>query len=107
MPTELQVLLSEITRDFPAARIEWDPFPSGVRVLSLELNGRMFELEYHPTRGTGVSENFQDTPPFIGHDEAFDSLDEAISRFKELLSSAKRGEKASRSAAMILQDKKR
>lgn len=105
-PVQLQNLVAEIVRDFPAARVELDPFPSGVRVLYVELNGRDFELEYSPKRGTGVSENFEDTPPFIGADEAFDSLDEAINRFKDLLASAAHGEKkASPFAAMALHDK--
>lgn len=105
-PVQLQNLVAEIVRDFPSARVELDPFPSGVRVLYVVLNGRDFELEYSPKRGTGVSENFEDTPPFIGADEAFDSLDEAITRFKELLASAARGEKKSSPfAAMALHDK--
>ena len=104
-PAQLQNLVPEIVRDFPSAHIEWEPFPSGVRVLYVTLNGRDFELDYSPKTGTGVSENFEDTPPFIGHDEAFDSLDQAAERLKELLASAARGEKASRAAAMVLHDK--
>ena len=103
-PAQLQNLLGEIVRDFPSAQMEWDPFPSGVRVLYVSLNGRDFELDYNPKQGTGVSENFEDTPPFIGHDQAFDSLDQAIERFKEMLASAARGETASRTAAMALHD---
>ncbi len=87
-PAELQNLISEIVHDFSAAQIEWDPFPSGVSVLYVSLNGRDFELEFDPKRGTGVSENFSDTPPFIGHDKAFDSLAEAIQHFKSLLEDA-------------------
>ena len=106
IPIQLQNLVAEIVRDFPSARIEFDPFPSGVCVLYAVLNGREFELEYSPQRGTGVSENFEDTPPFIGAEEGFDSLDEAISRFKEFLVSAARGEKrTSQFATMALHDK--
>lgn len=105
-PVPLQHLIAEIARDFPSARVELDPYPSGLRVLYVVLNGREFELEYSPTRGTGVSENFEDTPPFIGHDEAFDSLEDAVARFKELLASAARGEKMSSPfATMALHDK--
>ena len=101
----LQHLVTEIIRDFPSAHIELDPFPSGGRVLYVTLNGREFELDYSPTRGTGVSENFEDTPPFIGHDAAFDALDDAVTRFKELLASAARGEKKSSPfGAMALHD---
>ena len=89
-PAQLQNLVTDIVRDFPAAQIEWDPFPSGVRVLYVTLNGRDFELEYNPKRGTGISENFDDTPPFIGHDVAFESLDEAAAHFKSLLADAVR-----------------
>jgi hypothetical protein len=105
-PIPLQNLVADIVRDFPSAYVELDPFPSGVRVLYVVLGGREFELEYSSTRGTGVSENFADTPPFIGADEAFESLDEAVNRFKELLASAARGEqKSSPFAAMALHDK--
>ena len=105
-PIQLQTLVVEIVRDFPSAHVEWDPFSSGVGILYVTLKGREFELDYSPNQGTGVSENFGDTPPFIGHDQAFDSLDEAISRFKELLDSAARGEtKSSPFAAMALHDK--
>ncbi len=103
-PSQLEIFVAEIVRDFPSAHVGWDPFPSGVRVLNVELNGRDFELDYNPERGTGVSENFDDTPPFIGHDESFDSLEQAIQRFKELLSSAARGEKASPAATLALHD---
>ena len=105
-PVPLQNLVTEIIRDLPSAQIELDPFPSGVCVLYVTLDGREFELDYSPTRGTGVSENFEDTPPFSGHDEAFDALDAAVTRFKELLASAAREEKKSSPfGAMALHDK--
>jgi len=104
-PIHLQKLVAEIVRDFPSAHVEWDPYSSGAGILYVTLKGREFELDYSPERGTGVSENFEDTPPFVGHDEAFDSLDRAVERFKELLASAARGEKALPSAAMALHDK--
>jgi len=105
-PAQLQHLVTEIVRGFPSARIEFDPFPSGVCVVHVLLNGREFELDYSPERGTGVSENFDDTPPFIGADEAFESLDAATNRFKALLASAARGEtRPSPFATMALHDK--
>ena len=64
------------------------PLPSGVCWLNVWIGRRNFEMEYHPANGTGISENFDDTPPFIGHDAAFDSLDEAASHFKSLLADA-------------------
>ena len=102
-PAQLQDLVGEIVRNFPSAQIEWDPFPSGVCVLYVTLNGRDFELEYDPKRGTGISENKEDTSPFIGHDEAFDSIEAAVRRFKALLADAVRTETA---PAMALHDKK-
>lgn len=89
-PQRLQQLVGEIIEEFPEARFEFNPLPSGVCWLNVSFGGRNFELEYSPTRGTGVSENFDDTPPFIGHDAAFDSLDDAAKHFKSLLTDAVR-----------------
>src|SRR2546422_11676869 len=94
-PVQLQNLLTQIAREFPSTKIEWNPLQSGVCILWVTLNGRHFELDYHPTRGTGVSEDFETTPPFIGPDEGFDSLDEAVARFKSLLADAALGNKPS------------
>ena len=91
-PKQLQHLIAEILDEFPQAQIGFDPLPSGVCWLNVWIGRRNFEMEYHPARGTGVSENFDDTPPFIGHDAAFDSLDEAASHFKSLLADAVRTE---------------
>jgi hypothetical protein len=105
-PQPVQNLVAQILRDFPAAQLEFDPYPSGACVLNVALEGRQFELEYSPQRGAGVSENFADTPPFIGQDEAFDSLEAAAERLLEFLASAARGEtKESPFAAMALHDK--
>lgn len=87
-PHQLQALVSDIINNHPSAQFEYDPLPSGVCILAVTLNGREFELDYHPKNGTGVSENFADTPPFIGHDELFVSLDDATARFKALLTDA-------------------
>lgn len=87
-PHQLQDLVAEIVHLHPSAQLELDPLPSGVCFLRLALNGREFVLEFDPKRGAGVSENFPDTPPFVGHDEAYDSLDRGIARFQELLASA-------------------
>jgi hypothetical protein len=61
-------------------------------------------MEYSPTGGTGVSENFDDTPPFIGHDKAFDSLNEAASHFKLLLADAARTEADHLPKALVLRE---
>lgn len=105
VPLQLQRLVGEIVREFPASIIRWNPLPSGVCVLNVSSNGRDFELDYSPAEGTGVSENYSDTPPFVGHDEVFESLDVAVDRFKTLLASAARGEKSPRSMPLALHDK--
>jgi hypothetical protein len=105
-PKRLQQLLSEIASEFPEATIHFKPLPSGVCWIDVWFGRRNFEMEYSPTRGTGISENFDDTPPFIGHDEAFDSLDEAAERFKSLLADATRTEAEHLPQAFVLHDKK-
>ena len=104
-PIQLQDLVSEIVRDYPTARFDFKPLPSGVCLLYVVLNGREFELDYSPNRETGVSENFEDTPPFIGHDEVFPTIDEAIVRFKAFLADAALHESAASSAAFVMHDK--
>ena len=91
-PKLIQDLIGEVAHLDGANRLEFDPLPSGVCFLWVTVGRRHFALEYHPTEGIGVSENFKDTLPFVGHDMAFDSLDDAINHFKSLLSDAKRTE---------------
>lgn len=91
-PQEIQNLAGEIAHLDFCRRLELHPLPSGVCFLRVTIGLRNFVLEYHPTDGTGVSENFHDTPLFVGHDAAFDSLDEAIGRFKSFLDDAARTE---------------
>ena len=102
-PIEMQNLVAEVVRCYPSAHVDFDPLPSGVCFLSVMLGDRNFEIEYDPKRGAGVSENFPDTPPFIGHDEAFDSLAGGIDRFKSMLAEAARNEPA---GAFVLHDKR-
>src|SRR5215207_10489396 len=87
-PSELQELVAEIVRDYPGAKLQFDPLPSGVCFLWATLHERNFVLEYSPRQGVGVSENFPDTPPFVGHDVAFERLPDGIAKFRELLESA-------------------
>jgi hypothetical protein len=103
-PKQLQQLVTEIMDEFPQAQLGFDPPPAGVCWLNGWFGRRNFEMEYHPTRGTGVSENFDDTPPFIGHDTAFDSLDEAASRFKSLLADAARTEADPLPTTLVLRE---
>jgi hypothetical protein len=102
-PIELQNLIADVAHSYPAAAIEFDPLPSGVCFLWVTVTDRNFVIEYDPKRGTGVSENLPDTPPFVGHDEGFDSLTPAIDRFKSMLAEAARNEPAS---AYVSHDKK-
>ena len=104
-PKRLQLLVSEIIDQFPEASIEFDPLPSSVCLLDVWLGRRNFILDYNPTRGTGVSETFADTPPFTGHDVSFDSLDQAAEHFKLLLSDAARTEANHLPKALVLNDK--
>lgn len=104
VPKQLQRLISGILEEFPRAQIEFDPLPSGVCLLDVWYGRRNFELDYHPTQGTGVSENFDDTPPFIGSDKAFDSLDEAVGHFKSLLADAAQTEADHLPKAFVLRE---
>jgi hypothetical protein len=98
-PSELQNLISEVAHAYPTAQLEYDPLPSGVCFFWVTVNERNFVLEYHPTQGVGVSENLPATPPFVGHDEAFDSLAAGIERFRSRLSEASKSHGASSVAA--------
>ena len=90
--------------EFPQAQIEFDPLPSGVCWLNVWFGRRNFEMEFSPTRGTGVSENFDDTPPFIGHDAFYVSLDEAANHFKSLLADAAHTEAEHLPKALVLSE---
>jgi len=99
-----QQLVGAIIDQFPEAQIDFEPLPSGACWLNVWFGRRNFEMEYSPTRGTGVSENFDDTPPFIGHDAAFDSFDEAAQHFKSLLADAARTEADHLPQAVVLRE---
>ena len=87
-PPQLQDLVAEMVHAYPSARLDFDPLPSGVCFFWITVEGRNFCLEYHPTQGTGVSENLPETPLFSGHDHGFDSLDKAVEFFKQMISKA-------------------
>jgi len=91
-PHQIQDLVAEIVHAYPAAQLELDPLPSGVCFLWVTIADRNFVLEYSPHQGTGVSENLPDTPPFVGHVHGFDSLNEAVNFFKQMLDKAAREE---------------
>lgn len=87
-PRQLQDLVAEIVHAYPSAQLELDPLPSGVCFLWATVAARNFVLEFDPKQGAGVSENLPDTPPFVGHDHGFSSLDQAIESFKKMLAEA-------------------
>ena len=90
MPIQLQDLIADVAHVHPSAQLEFSPLPSGVCFLWTALNDRHFVIEYDPKRGAGVSENFSDSPAFVGHDEVYPSLEEGIVRFKALMAEAAR-----------------
>ena len=105
-PRQLQDLISDVVHTYPTAEMEFDPLPSGVCFLWVTLNGRNFVIEYDPKRSTGVSENFPDTPMFVGHDEVYPTVGEAVERFKNLLSDAAlHGDTERTRAAYVMHDK--
>ena len=104
-PRQLQDLVADVAHAHPGAQIDFDPLPSGVCFLWVTVNDRNFVIEYDPKDVTGVSENLPDTPPFVGHDEVFLSLDQAVARFKALLADAALHEPAAASAAFVMHDK--
>lgn len=90
-PRQIQDLVADVVHLHPSAQLELDPLPSGVCFLWVTIGDRQFVLEHSPAApemGTGVSENLPDTPPFVGHDHAFNSLDEAVACFKQMLVNA-------------------
>ena len=105
-PRQLQDLISDVVHAYPTAEMEFDPLPSGVCFLWVTLNGRNFVIEYDPKRSTGVSENLPETPPFVGHDEAYPALETAVRRFKELLADAAlHGDQSQMRTAYVMHDK--
>jgi len=104
-PQHIQDLVAEMVHLHSSAQLELDPLPSGVCFLWVTIGRRNFVLEHDPKAGTGVSENFPGTPPFVGHDEAFTSLEDAVSRFKSLLREAERTEADYSPAAFVLNEK--
>ena len=92
-PKELGTVASEIMSEFPLARIEFEPLPSGVRFLRVWVGRRFFCLEYHPTHGTGVCEVTEETTPFdSGYDHLFDSVGKAGECLKSFLADAMKTE---------------
>jgi hypothetical protein len=104
-PEKIQNLIGEIAHMPACGRLELSPLPSGVCFVRVTIGRRNFVLEYDPKAGTGVSENFPSTPPFVGHDEAYASLEDAVRHFKSLLHDAERTEAGYSPAAFVLNEK--
>ena len=104
-PQQIQDLIGEIAHLPACRRLELNPLPSGVCFVRVTIGHRNFVLEYDPVAGTGLSENFHDTPPFIGHDAAYASLDEAINQFRTLLQDAEHTEADYSPRAFVLNEK--
>ena len=89
-PPQIRDLVAEVVHAYPSAQMELDPLPSGVCFLWVTLRGRNFVIEYHPVHGTAVSENKPATPPFVGHDRVFSTVEDAARHFRQLLFEAAR-----------------
>ena len=105
-PEKIRDLCGTVAHLYPDARFKFHPLPSGVCFLRAAIGRRHFVLEYHPSEGTGVSENFDDTPPFVGHDAVFESLDKAVDHFKSLLADAEKTEADHLPQSLVMHDKK-
>ena len=86
MPPRLLTLMQELRQISPQLAMDLRLLPSGVAFLNVYSGGRDMVLEYHPTDGTGVSENTDSTPPFhVGHDEVFPSIELGADRLVQLV----------------------
>jgi len=103
-PEKIQDLIGEMAHHYACDHLEAHPLPSGVCFVRATIGRRHFVLEYDPAEGAGVSENFPDTPPFVGHDSVFNSLDEAILHFTSLLADATRTEANYSPTAFVLHE---
>lgn len=105
-PDEIKGLMSAVTDICPDASLRFHALPSGICFVRVAIGRRHFVLEYHPVEGAGISENLDDTPGFVGHDDVFKSLPEAVEHFKSLLASAAKTEADHLPQPFVLNDKK-
>jgi hypothetical protein len=98
-PIVLQDFVAELVHSHPSAQLQFRPLPSGVCFLWVTLRERNFVLEYDPKRGVGVSENLPTTPPFVGHDDVYPNLEEALKKLRSFLRSVSQTETSASQAA--------
>ena len=86
MPPRLLSVIQDLRQIAPQIALNLRLLPSGVVFINVHADHREFVLEYSPSRGVGVSENHDDTPPFdIGHDHAFDTVEPAAEQLLALV----------------------
>ena len=78
MPPRLLSVIQDLRQLAPQLALDLRLLPSRVAFLNVYPGAREFVLEYDPTRGTGISENTDDTLPFDnGHERVFDTVESA------------------------------
>ena len=91
MPPRLLSVIQDLRQIAPQTALDLRLLPSGVAFLNVYAGRREFVLEYSPSRGVGVSENHDDTPPFdIGHEHVFDTVEPAAEQLLALVREALR-----------------
>jgi hypothetical protein len=84
----LSALADEIRSSVRGADVEFTVYPSGSAMLDVRLSGRLYVLEYSPTRGFGVDE-VQDGEGFtLGYRFASGDVEAAADELSNLLSAA-------------------
>lgn len=84
----LSSLADEIRRSVSGADVEFTAFPSGGAMLDVRFTGRLYVLEYSPTRGFGVDE-VQDGEGFtLGYRFTSGDVESAAEELSNLLSAA-------------------
>jgi hypothetical protein len=84
----LSSLADEIRNSVSGADVELTEFPSGSAMLDVRISGRLYVLEYSPTRGFGVDE-VQDGEGFtLGYRFASGDVQAAAEELSNLLSAA-------------------
>jgi hypothetical protein len=72
----------------PGTRTELSTFPSGSAMLDVWRSGRLFVMEYSPTRRFGVDEVRDGEGFLIGYRDAYQDFEPAAERLKQLVEAA-------------------
>lgn len=72
----------------PDTRVELSSFPSGAAMLDVWRSGRLFVMEYSPTRRFGVDEVKDGEGFLIGSRNAYPEFEPAAERLKSLVDGA-------------------